>query len=313
MELPALHQLLATRFAEDGTWVYPDRAGDRAYCILAWWYGNVLRSVSLLPLPGADNWQQVANDEISRMAWAGEIEGWLSGAPRCNLVANETMAAAWEPLLRELTGQPVTLLPALPPAELAALNVTRIAKAESRANLLPAEFATRYRQQFIDRIWMRGLGATIVLYLVGVAVYFGFLEYRKHELGQVDAQVVALQPAYTNALQLRDRIRVMQDQQNLKYAGLDGWKAITETLPTELTLKRLTFQKGQKLVLSGVGAGDQVAKVTDYSEALGKLLVNSNKLFLKVTPQSTTVRPGELGPQTTFWGVECDLQRAELK
>jgi len=313
LELPALHQLLATRFAEDATWIYPDQNGGRPYCLLAWWYGDVLRSVSLLPLPGADNWQQVVNDEVSRMAWAGEIDGWLNGAPRCNLVADEGTAAAWEPVLRDLTGQAVTVLPALPPAELAALNAARIARAESRANLLPAEFAARYRQQFIDRIWMRGLGAAIVIYILGVMVYFGFLEYRKYQLGKVEAQVVLLQPAYTNAFQLRDRIRVMQDQQNLKYAALDGWKAITETLPPELTLKRLTFQKGQKLVLSGVGAGDQVAKVTDYSEALSKLVVNSNKLFLKVTPQNTTVRPGELGPQTTSWGIECDLQRAELK
>jgi hypothetical protein len=132
-------------------------------------------------------------------------------------------------------------------------------------------------------------------------------------LGTVDAQVTALQPAYTNALALRDRIRVLQEQQNLKYAALDGWRAITEALPTELTLTRFTFQKGQKIVLSGIAAGEQAPKVTDYSEALGKVMVNSNRLFLKVTPQNPTRRPGALGAQTTTWGVECELQRAELK
>ena len=30
-------------------------------------------------------------------------------------------------------------------------------RAEPRATLLPAEFSTRYQQQFYDRLWMRGL------------------------------------------------------------------------------------------------------------------------------------------------------------
>jgi hypothetical protein len=313
VELPTLHQLLATKFDEDGLWIYPDPNRSKPYCLLAWWYGNMLRSVSLLPLPSSENWHQVVSDEISRMAWAGEIDGWLNGPPRCHLVADAPVAAVWEPLLRDQTGQPVTLSQPTPAPELAAMNATWLGRGESRANLLPAEHATRYRQQFVDRIWMRGLGAAIVIYLIGVTVYFGFLQYRKYQVGQVEQQVAGLQSAYTNALQLRDRIRVMQEQQNLKYAALDGWKAVTETLPTELILKRLIFQKGQKLVLAGIGAGDQVAKVTDYSEALSKLVVNSNRLFLKVTPQNTTVRPGELGAQTTSWGIECELQRAELK
>jgi len=35
---------------------------------------------------------------------------------------------------------------------------------------VPEEFKVRYRQQFVDRLWMRGLGAIVAVYLIGVVV-----------------------------------------------------------------------------------------------------------------------------------------------
>lgn len=312
LELAALHHLVATRQEGDGTWVFPERSSGRSLCLLAWWYGGVLHSLSLVPLPEGEPGWKVLSEEIARIAWAGEIEGWLQTAPQCHLVVDAEAAATWEPVLREATGQSVTVTPALSAAQLAALNVTRLAKAESHANLLPPEFATRYRQQFIDRLWMRGLGAAILVYLIGVLVYFAALEVRKYQLGKVEEQIVAITPAYTNALQLRARVEVMQEQNDLKYAALDSWKAAVETLPTELILRRLTFQRGQRLSLAGVGAGNQVSKVTDYTEALSKMTVDGSPMFTNVTQRSTSVGRGELGPETTTWSIDCELRRSEL-
>ena len=41
---------------------------------------------------------------------------------------------------------------------------------------MPAEYSTRYHQRFVDRLWMRRLGAVVLLYVIGVLVYFARLE-----------------------------------------------------------------------------------------------------------------------------------------
>jgi hypothetical protein len=114
--------------------------------------------------------------QISQIAWAGELEGWLTSPPRWHLVAEGETAAVWEPLLNQVADQPVQLIAPIPQAQLAAQSARRAVQANGTANLLPPEFATRYRQQFVDRLWMRGLGAVVVVYLIGVVIYFGALQ-----------------------------------------------------------------------------------------------------------------------------------------
>jgi hypothetical protein len=191
---------------------------------------------------------------------------------------------------------------------LAALNAERVARAQSKANLLPAEFAARYKQQFFDRLWMRGLGALGLIYLFGVLIYFAALQVAKYRSGQLESQVASLSGSYTNALRLKARIQVLQEQSNLKYAALDSWKAVTETLAPELTITSMTFQKGRTLNLSGTAT--EASQVTDYMEALNRITVNNTPLFSRVTLRSSQSRPGPQGSQTV-WNIECELQRQE--
>src|SRR5947199_8696235 len=114
-------------------------------------------------------------------------------------------------------------------------------------NLLPAEYTARYRQQFIDRIWMRSLGAVLVLYILAVGVYFGFVSFSKWQLGRVQGAIAAIGPVYTNAMQLRERVRVLQDQLDLQFAALECYKAVADYLPAELTLDSIQFDRGRKL------------------------------------------------------------------
>ena len=178
---------------------------------------------------------------------------------------------------------------------------------------MPVEFAARYRQQFIDRLWMRGLWVTILIYGLGVLIYFVFLEVAKKQQRKLEDQIASLNSSYTNSLQLKVRIQILQDQLDLRYAALDSWKAVIEALPADLTLNRIVFQKGQKVMLSGTGPGDQVSKVTDYNEALNKAVANDKKLFSKVTPQNSSLQNGPGGVMQTVWNIECELQRSELK
>ncbi len=170
LELPLLDQLQATTVTGDGAWIYPEAAGGRNMALVAWWYGGVLQNLDLINLPPA-NRPASLKEQLLQMAWAGEMDGWLTSPPQWHMVADAPTAAEWEPALRSGLEQPVEILAPLSVAELAAMTAKRSAQAAQGASLLPAEFSTRYQQQFVDRLWMRGLAAIVALYLVGVAVY----------------------------------------------------------------------------------------------------------------------------------------------
>src|SRR5262249_9601617 len=148
LELPALDQLRATAVTEDGVWIYPEAVGGRNAGLAAWWYGGVLQNLDLVTLSGG------LSEQLTQMAWAGELEGWLTAAPRYHLVTSSPAAAEWQSLLQCNIDQPLQVVEGLPPARLAAATAKRAARTSDSANLLPAEFSTRYQQQFYDRLWM---------------------------------------------------------------------------------------------------------------------------------------------------------------
>ena len=151
---------------------------------------GVLQNLDLITLPPA-NRPESLKEQLLQMAWAGELEGWLTEPPIWHLVADAPIAAEWEPALRAGLEQPVEVIAPVPVAGLAALTAARAARSGSEGNLLPAEFSTRYQQQFVDRLWMRGLGAVVGLYMLGVLVYFGRLELELYRTNAVEQQVAA--------------------------------------------------------------------------------------------------------------------------
>ena len=191
LEVPMLDQLEATPATEDGAWMYPLVLAGQNAVLVAWWCGGALRNLSYVVLPPAGDRAKNLKAQLAQLAWAGELEGWLTAPPnRWHLVADPAIAAEWENALREGLSEPVQVTPPLPPAELAAHTARRAAAASSRATLLPAEFPARYHQQFVDRLWLRGLVTTGVLYAIGVAIYFcatGLLAIQTHKVEQAVA------------------------------------------------------------------------------------------------------------------------------
>ena len=183
LEAPMLDQLEATPATEDGAWIYPMALAGQSAALVAWWCGDTLRNLSFVVLPPAGDRAKNLKAQLAHLAWAGELEGWLS-APliQWHLVADPAAARNGKTLLREVLGEPVTVTRPLSPAELSARTAQRAAAAKSHAALLPAEFPLRYHQQFVDRLWLRGLVATGVLYAIGVVIYFcatGLLSCRR--------------------------------------------------------------------------------------------------------------------------------------
>jgi len=256
--------LQATPITEDGAWVYPERHGGSGTALVAWWYGGVLHNVDLLTLPAAGPDRPAGlRDQLMQMAWAGELEGWLTAPPRWHLVAEGETATEWEPVLRQGLDQPIDVSAPLPEAELAALTARRTARAGVGSNLLPPEYTDRYKREFIDRLWMRAVGVGLGLYLLGLIVYFVGVWFLGLQVGRAETNLKAQGPAYTNALQLTQQVKVLKERQELKYAALDCWEAVAETLPENVTIDTLNFSDGRTLKLNGSVPTAQVSNVFD--------------------------------------------------
>lgn len=311
LEAPLLHQVLATKVEGDGTWVYPGSGADINSCLIAWWYGGELRSLTLVKLTGPEHWQRELGEVLAKSAWAGELEGWLTGPPRYRLVSVPEDQEVWLRVLREVSDGPVDISKPCDAATLALLAAQRAARGESRANLLPPEFATRYRQQFVDSVWIRGLGALVALYLLGVAGYFVMLQQAQQQHADLQKQVNDLSGSYTNALVTKARIQVLQEQIALKYAAIESLKAVSAKLPEGMQLTDFAFQRGQKIALRGTVPAEQIGKLTDYSSALQSATLNGVPLFKSVSAP-TSQSSGAAASQFS-WTLACELRGPEIE
>ena len=304
LDVPSLDLLLSTKASEDGVWIYPGSA-PTAPTLVAWWYGGTLQNLTLLPsMPGPEQ-EARFKEQIAQIAWSGELEGWLTGPPTWHLVAEGPVASSWEPLLRSLAGQPVHSSAAPTTRELAASSARRAVHSRSPAGLLPAESSIGFHQRFVDRLWMRGLGAVLLIYVFGVLVYFGALEVVKFKHRQLQTELAGISQSYTNAIMMRDKLKILDEQAALKFAALDCWKIVAESLPEGVTLKQLNFSGGRKMSLNGEADTESQQKVLDFSGALGKATINGQPITAEVPSISVRGAPG--GATTIVWSLNCKL------
>jgi hypothetical protein len=309
LETPVLDRLIASGVKTDGVWLYPVKEEALDLWLAAWWFDGLLRHIGFIQVPTEGDPTPLLREQLLETLWAGELEGWLTSPPRWNLVAEGRSADLWAPVIREISGAPPTVVADVPVSQRAGLTARRAAQVGSRSSLLPPDVADRYRQNFIDKLWMGGLGFIVLIYLAGVLAYLGVLEVLKYRVEQAQDRAGSMSLAYTNALQLKAQIQVLQDQLNLKNAVLDGWGSIVEPLPEELTLTSLSFSRGKVVTIFGVAAQDQNAKITDYNASVRKLEANGQLLFSKVTPPTMSGRGGG----NITWSFNCELNRAELE
>jgi Tfp pilus assembly protein PilN len=305
LDLPLLDQLFATEVKEEGVWIYPG-VDSRSPLLVAWWYGGVLQNLTLVSVPDTSEGGRLLKEQIEQIAWAGELEGWLSVAPKWHLVADGDRAARWLDLLAPFADTPIEVTAPAAPAELAARTARRAVRSSAPVNLLPEDYSTRYKQQFIDRLWMRGLFAVLAVYTFGVLIYLAALQVLQFQNTRLQREVRSISQTYTNALQLDARIKVLEDRQNLKYAGLDCWKAVAETMPAGITLDGLRFSGGRTLELSGSVPQENESLVMEFNDAMRRATVNGRPLFTSVTTP-----PMQLRGQSYAWRFTCTLEGAE--
>jgi hypothetical protein len=307
LDLPLLDQLQSTPEKPEGAYVYPGPIAGRDRALVAWWAGGELKSLNLVLAPESERVASL-REQLAQISWAGELEGWINGQPRWHLVAGDELAAEWEPILREALDQPVDVIAPLPTGELAARTASRAAKSQTGASLMPAEFVARYHQQFVDRLWMRGLGAVLALYIIGVLIYFVALNVASYRTSNVEQQVAALGTQYTNALQLKAQSQVLQDRMELKYAALDSWATVSKLLPEGVTLESINFSDGQRLTLQGSAPADRATALIDFEVAIRKATVNGQPLF---DPNKGNNVSYQGSPGGIAWNLVLELKRTE--
>jgi hypothetical protein len=307
LEVPMLDQLEAISATEDGAWIFPQTGGGPNAALVAWWSGGALRNLSYVTLSPAGDRVAELKDQLAHIVWSGELEGWLTGQPKWHLVADVVNAAEWEKLLRAGLNEPVQVLPAPAAVDLAARTAKR-ATANAKVELLPPEFTARYHQQFVDRLWLHGLGYAGVLYAISLVIYFCAVTVMGYRTEKLEAQVSALGPGYTNSLQLAAQYKILSERQQLKYAALDCWKLVAEQLPQSINLQRLSFSQGQTLSLSGTTAQDQIDTLFDFSAAMQKLKINGQFVF----DQQSFVPPApKLIGGNLQWNLSAQLAHPE--
>jgi hypothetical protein len=286
LEAPVLDQLDAISTNEDGAWIFPAAMGHPNAAMVAWCGGGIVRNVSFILLPTTADRATNLKGQLSQLIWAGELEGWLTSKPSWHLVAEGAAAKEWEGLLRQAMDEPVTVTPPLGAMELAARTARRAALAPptTNATLLPGEFSMRYRERFRDRLWLHGLFAAGILYVIFVAFYFSATEVRSYQESKVQGQVAALSDDYTNAIQLKARYAVLQERENLKYAALDCWKLVADNMPDGIALQRFGFGDGQTLTLNGTTTQDQIQSLYNFNTALEGAKLDGQPMFKEGEP-----------------------------
>jgi len=310
LELKALDQITAVAIDANGAWVFPGLSGGPDTALVAWWYGGKLQSLSALTCPPGEDRAESLKEQLSQMAWAGELEGWLTSLPVWTLVAEGEAVTEWETPLQKGLDTPIRIVPPTPPTELAALTVQRAVRSNGKANLVPVEFATRYRNQFFDRLWIRGAFALLATYFVLVAIYFAVVNIQDIRVSKVESHAAELGPTYTNALQLRERFQVLKTREELKFAALDCWKITAELMPASLTLDGFSFSDGRKLALSGSAPAESVSDSLKFYGDMRKATLNGEPMFDPSKGQDIST---VLGPGGTLvnWKFTLELKRTE--
>jgi hypothetical protein len=303
LDLPVLDQFLSLSPKSDSAWLIPV---ENNAVLAAWWAGGAWRNVSLLGTASAADRAKALRNQIAQIQWAGELEGWLAAEPEWHLVGGPETVSEWEPAVTEALAKKPEVHPPLPPAELATRNAERALHSGNSGPLVPAEKARAYQQQLTNRLWIGALGAVVGAYVVVVIIYIAALQVLKFQQNRIGTAVAGISQNYTNAVNMRKRVQILEEQSNLKFAALEAWKTAAVELPSEMQLTSLVISKGRKLSLYGTAPQSNVDKVADYNERMARSVING-KAVTVTPPNFSPPRANPQGVLTITWNFEANI------
>lgn len=312
LEIPWCHELVTLDRGPDRVWIRLAEQEDTVVALVCWVFNQTIQNVIMLRLPNNDEGTIRLTEQLDRTAWTGELEGWLKSIPPVTVCGAPSMTAPWIEALGEWSEHPVSEEQAPPITEAVTLGARRATQGDSHSDLLPDSHRTRYRQQYIDGMWMKGVGTMVLFYIFGVLIYFVMLEWMHQDSLNLQTQVRTTAVQYTNVLKMQARIDILQEQVDLKFSALECLRVISEELPTELTLDSFKFHMGKTLSLYGNVPTAEAGKVTDYHRSLINATAEGKKLFAKVSDPSISAARGRGRSASTEsrWSFTCELERS---
>lgn len=312
LEVSVFDRLHAIEPDGTGAWVFPE-IGASGKAMVAWWSDGILSNIGFIQSPASEeDAPSVVRDQLMQMAWAGEMAGWLKAPPTWHVVAEGEVADRWAAIMRAGLEEAVEVVGSPDEATLITATVHRVTGKDAPASLLPAEHAIKYRQEFVDRLWMRGLGVAMLIYIFGVLGFYALLSFENMKLSSTQDELISMGGSYTNAIKLREQLEVLTERRDLKFAALDCWKLAAELLPEGAQLNGLTFSDGRKVVFSGTAPVDAGAKITDFWEGVRNAEVNGKRLFDpdKGVPIKQVQTPAK---NSMTWNFTVELNRTEVR
>ena len=306
LEVPFIGQLRQLP-PEDGLWVLAEDGGTSTNLLLVWRVEGVIHEVSLITVPNGPGLSVALSAHLTRLNWAGELEGWLKSPPEVRLVAPASRRDELETALSSWRGGFVHFQEPRLIEEQAAASATAQLRSEA-ASLVPAETQARQQRQFVDRLWLQGLGAIGLLYLALVVFYLGILNFKKWQLDTLQSDNSGLALKYTNTLATKAQMLILEEQVALRYAALDSWQAAIEKLPSTISLTTINFVKGRTLRLDGTVGTDAQPEVVSYSTELRKIANTNGTTLFSGVKQGPIAARGNI----VTWSLEAELNRSEV-
>ncbi len=312
LEVPWCHELITLDRSSDRIWIRLGESNGAIVALVVWILEGTAQNVMVMHLPNSDEGTLSLTEQLDRTAWTGELEAWLSTIPAVTVCGESSVTEPWIDALKEWSAHPVSSETAPEPVEIATLGAKRATQGESQSNLLPEAHQIRYKQQYIDGMWMKGVGTMVLFYIFGILIYFVMLEWMHRDSIDLQTRVRASAVQYTNVLKMQAHLDILQEQVDLKFSALDCLRVISEELPTELTLDSFKFHMGKTLSLYGKVPTADAGKVTDYHRALINAKTGEQKLFATVSDPTINAARGRGRSASTEsrWSFTCELERS---
>lgn len=293
----------------DGLWIVlgTEAEIEGHLALVAWRVEGVLREAAMWRLPASpEDASKALIEQLTHVAWAAEMEGWITEPlPKICFAMSQDLEGAdtFRPALEEWSGQPVLEESPMGWDDLALASAQEHTGSQY-PSLMPTDISQRYRQDFVDRLWVRGLGGLGMAYLFFVVVMLGALNWRRGNHDDLRMDVRSLGQNYTNVTALSEQVAILEEQVNLRFAALDCWQASIEKLPASLTLTSMNFVGGHTFTLQGSAPANAQSDVTAFNAELQRVVVRGQPLFASVEPAQISQR-GSVG----IWSFKAELRR----
>jgi len=309
VESPLLRELLAEGSREEGAHIQLVQGADSVFALVSWWFAGRLCDVNSFNLPDHEESRAALVEKINRVAWAGEVAGWMPGEVTCHLAKRGEVAADWKPALAKCFGDRIQEVEPMSEVDLATATA-EYATQSNAPGLMLDDYAMRYRQRFQDGLWMEGIKGAVAMMLLGLMAYFGYANYLKGQVSDMEQEVKVEGLKYTNALAAKARVETLEKRKALKFAALEAWKQVTVELPRELSFTDLKFSSvgmdgktSRKLTIEGTAEIGSNTKLYSYQEALTRMQ-SSDGTSLFADVKSGRTRPSR-DKKNLIWNLTC--------